>query len=255
MQTTDIPNELLSMIFSSLPRCDVCRCNLVCRRWSQSAVPFIWRTVSFRLHPYHNALADALHEEKDAFVYFTYTTELEFDLVVDSPMDYHGDACRKLRKDCLKNFELMDRICANLPIRMTMLKLKFDRLVGHQAFFHRFGDLLRDLAEKHVDETRIDCAREPLDVLPAGTISPLVFAFQNTLTRMKIDFGWLRGMLPAMPRLTHFEVQYNCQYDQNWSTTNNWWVDAHVSPLETDERTSSPVSPGLGYFLVFSWYS
>ena len=25
--------------------------------------------------------------------------------------------------------------------------------------------------------------------------------------------------------------------------------------IACDERTSSPVSPGLGYFLVFSWYS
>ena len=28
-----------------------------------------------------------------------------------------------------------------------------------------------------------------------------------------------------------------------------------VRAVPIDERTSSPVSPGLGYFLVFSWYS
>ena len=229
----EVPNELLSSIFDYLPGFDQCQCNLVCRRWSLVAVGTIWRSVSFRLHPYHNALANVLHGGQPAIHNFAYTTELEFDLVVDSAMEYNGDAYRQLIKDCLQNFELMDRICDNLPTRLSMLKLKFDRLAGHASFFKRFENLLIRLAGHDVEETRIDCTREPGDVFPAPTITPHVYAFQPSLTRLKIDFGWLRVILPAMSRLTHLEVQYNCQYDENWSSTNDWAVNLHISPLET----------------------
>jgi hypothetical protein len=229
----ELPNELLSSIFDYLPRLDRCQCNLVCRRWSFVATRAIWRSVSFRLHPYHNALANVLHGEQPVIHNFTYTAQLEFDLVLDSAMEYNGDGYRQLIKDCLKNFELMDRICDNLPTRLSLLKLKFDRLAGHASFFRQFENLLIRLAGHDIEETRIDCTREPCDVFPLPTITPHVYAFQHSLTRIKIDFGWLRVILPAMSRLTHLEVQYNCQYDENWSSTNDWAVNLHTSPLET----------------------
>jgi hypothetical protein len=227
-----LPNELLAAIFDFLSRRDLCRCNLVNRRWSMVATRILWQRVSFRLHPYNNPLADLLHEEPSSLRYFTLTTELEFDLVVDSVMDYHGEAWRKLGSDILKNFDLVDQICANIPPRLSLLKLKFDRLAGHKQFFRRFESVLVKLASLSVDETRIDCTREPYDISPSATITPLVFAFSNSLTRLRTDFSWLMS-LPEMPHLTHCEVQYDFHYDYHRSDTNDWWHNLFVCPLRT----------------------